>query len=175
LGDGVSAFEQDRPELVHQRASRADEALADPVQRLHVEPLRRLQLDEAHGRPRRGFRDRLGIPVVVLSRLHVRADVFRRHEPDLVAPVRQDPSQQVGAAACLHGDGAGLEARGEIDRRPPPHPTTQHDGALLIQSHDAADVLSEVDPKHGDGHGFLPFSRAHVIVSAAAVEGRAIP
>jgi len=79
LRDDVAALEEKAPVLVHQRSAVTDELVADAVQRLHVELLLALQLNEPHGRPCRRLRDRLSIAVVVFLRLDVRTDVLRRH------------------------------------------------------------------------------------------------
>ena len=59
------------PHLVDQRRPLSQQSLACPMQYLHVELSLYLEGHEAHRRPRRSFRDRLGISVVVLLRLDV--------------------------------------------------------------------------------------------------------
>jgi hypothetical protein len=66
-------------QLIDQRRSFAHHPVAGAVQRLHVELLLALQLDEAHRRPGRRLGDRLRVPVVVLLRLDVGA-----HAPSLI-------------------------------------------------------------------------------------------
>jgi hypothetical protein len=55
--------------------------------------------DKAHGRPPGRFRNRLGVPVIVLLCLDVGTHVLRRHQPDLVPLRRQLPPQMMSAAA----------------------------------------------------------------------------
>jgi hypothetical protein len=102
LRNGDTALHQHRPQLVDQGGSFADKPITDTMQRLHVELVGALQLDEAHGRPGGGFGDRFGVPVVVLLRLDVWADIFRRHQPDLMPVATQDTPQMVRAAAGFH-------------------------------------------------------------------------
>ena len=81
----LNAVVQDRPKLVDQRRALANQPISSPVQALHVELLVALQIDKAHRWAGRGFRYRLGIPIVVLLRLHVGTNIFRRHQPHFVA------------------------------------------------------------------------------------------
>ncbi|CUX58962.1 hypothetical protein AGR8A_pTi20168 [Agrobacterium fabrum str. J-07] len=60
-----TALKEDRPDLIDQRGSLCDQARSNPVQRLDIELLLTLEVDESHCRTRRGFRDALRIPVVV--------------------------------------------------------------------------------------------------------------
>ena len=63
----------------------ADQPLAHPMQRLQVELLGGLGRHELHRRALHRFGNRLGIVEVVLLSLAIRADVFRRHQPGIVA------------------------------------------------------------------------------------------
>jgi hypothetical protein len=165
LRDDIPALEQDRPELVQKRPPGAHQTLSDPVECLHVhlvlglqldEPHR--QLDEPHRRPRCSLGDRLGIPVVVLLRLHVGPHVFRRHQPDLMPLIGQDASHQMRAAARFHGDDRTRQPRPELDHALPPHPTSKDNGSRLVQPDDAAHRLAQIDPDDRDGHGSPSFS-----------------
>ena len=94
-----AALEQDRPH---------------PVQRLLVELRLRFQRDEPHGRSRRRFGDRLRVAVVVLLRLHVGLDIFRRHQPHFVALAREHPPEVMHPAAGLHRHHAGWQPIEEL-------------------------------------------------------------
>jgi hypothetical protein len=54
------------------------------MERLHVELVLALQLDKTHRRPRRGFRDPLGVAIVVLLCLDIGPHIFGGHQSDVV-------------------------------------------------------------------------------------------
>ena len=102
LGDDDAAFQQQGSQLIDQRRSIGDEARPGAMKDLHVELFLALEIDETHRRPRRGFGDRLGVPLVVFLRLDVGLNVFGRHEPDVVTLFTEDPPEVMSAAAGLH-------------------------------------------------------------------------
>ena len=63
----------------------ADEARAHAMQSQQIHLLWRLDRHEVHGRPLHGFRNRLGIAVVVLVTLEERLHVLRRDQTHIVA------------------------------------------------------------------------------------------
>lgn len=73
----VAALQKQTPNLVHQRGAVTDELVTNAMQRLHVELVLGLQLGKSHSRPGCGFRDRLGIAVVILLNFDVGADILR--------------------------------------------------------------------------------------------------
>src|SRR5271154_6907309 len=79
------------------------------MKRLHVELVLALQFDKAHRWSRRRLRDPLGVAIVVLLRLDVGSNIFRRHQPDVVAVAGEDMANVMGAAARLHPDNAGRQ------------------------------------------------------------------
>ena len=118
------------------------------MQGLHVELRLGLEWHEAHGRPRRRLGDRLRIPIVVLLRLHIRPHILGRHQPNLV-PVRlRRSSDEMGTTARLHRHDTsrqlGQKRRQTVTRAPSPH----HHVAGVVQSHNAAAVLPQVDPEN---------------------------
>ena len=110
-----------------------------------------LQRHEPHGRAGRRFGDRLGVAVVVLLRLHIRPNVFGRHQANLVTLHPADrptwcarstpPSPPCTAAASQ-------KPRKSVSR----HPPAQHYTTGRIQARDTATVLAQVDPEHRDVH-----------------------
>src|ERR1700733_3198903 len=74
------------------------------MKRLHIELVRALQFDKAHRWSRRRLRDPLGVAIVVLLRLDVGSNIFRRYQPDIVAVAGKDTTEVMGAAARLHPD-----------------------------------------------------------------------
>jgi len=73
---GAAALQQNGAHLVDQCRAFTHQPVAGAVQRLHVELLFTLDLDEAHRRPGGRLDDRLRVPVVVLLRLDVWAHIF---------------------------------------------------------------------------------------------------
>jgi hypothetical protein len=71
------------------------------MQRLEIELVDRLQGDKTHGGALVRFRNRLGVEVVVLLRLHKWADVLRRHQPHVVAMRHARAADVVSPAAGL--------------------------------------------------------------------------
>src|ERR1700691_2045262 len=67
------------------------------MKRLHVELVLALQFDKAHRWSRRRLRDPLGVAIVVLLRLDVGSNIFRRHQPDVVAVAGEDTANVMGA------------------------------------------------------------------------------
>jgi len=98
----------------------ADQSVPGTVERLHVELLLALQLDKPHGRSRGRLGDRLGVAVVVLLCLDVRANILGRHQPNLVPLAAQDAAEVVSAAAGLHRHNARRQAGRELDHALPP-------------------------------------------------------
>ena len=80
-----SALQQDGAQLIDQSRPLTDQTVPRPMKRLHVELVLALQFDKAHRRARRRLRDPLGVAIVVLLRLDVGSDIFRRHQPHVVA------------------------------------------------------------------------------------------
>jgi len=72
------------------------------MQALHVELLVALEIDEAHRRAGCRFRESLGVPIVILLRLHVRPTILWRHQPHIVTLLAKQAAKMMGAAACFH-------------------------------------------------------------------------
>ena len=80
LWDHDTALEKNRAKPIDQRSPLADQAGTRAVQRLCIELLLALELNEVHGRPCGRLGDRLGIAIVVLLRLDIWADILRGHQ-----------------------------------------------------------------------------------------------
>ncbi len=111
LADRNAALQEEGTDLVDDTGTLAHQALAHAMQRLQVELLGRLGRNELHGRALDGFGDRLGVAEVVLLPLGVRSNVFRRHEPGIVAKQMEPAAQVMGPDAGLHADQAGRHVR----------------------------------------------------------------
>jgi hypothetical protein len=80
-----SFLHQNGAQLIDQSRPLTDQKVPRPTQGLHVELILALQFDKSHRWSRRRLRDPLGVAIVVLLRLDVGSDIFRRHQPDVVA------------------------------------------------------------------------------------------
>src|ERR1700733_8570920 len=114
----------------------------------------------------------LGVAIVVLLRLDVGPDVFRRHQPDVMAADREQATQMMGPAAGLHPDNARRKLLRQSNQRLSPYLATHNDRAGRMQPNHAADVLAEVHAKHRDIHPFLLLIRRRAL--RRRKEGRAI-
>jgi hypothetical protein len=74
------------------------------VERLRVDLIDALDLDEAHRGPCHGFGDGLGIQRVVLVGFDIRLHELRRDDPDRVAERLQFARQPLRAGTGLHPD-----------------------------------------------------------------------
>src|SRR6516225_723858 len=103
-------------------------------------------------RPRRGFRDPLGVAIIVLLRLDIGPHIFGGHQSDVVTMSGEQPAKVMSAAAGLHSD----DARRKLLRQPnqglSSYFTPHHDRAGCVQPDDAADVLAEIDAKDRNIH-----------------------
>jgi hypothetical protein len=89
----------------------------------------------------------------------------------------------VSATTRLHCDDAGRQTAGKLDDTHPMHTPTNDDAPAIIQSHDAAAILAQVNPKN-----LLPRSIPRIAICMELLlsfgcpasvtlleEGRAIP
>ena len=129
------------------------------------------------------FGDRLGVAEVVLLSLGIGLDVFRQHQPGLVAERHTVPGKMMPADAGFHADQAGRQVRQPVGKLPARPFLPQHDRAALVQTDGVERILADVDADHGDlgqciaGHGRAP-SKAPLIQRASLVgqeHGRTIP
>ena len=146
------ALKQNGAQLIDQSRPLADQPISRSMKRLHIELVLALQFDKPHRRPRRRFRDPLGVAIVVLLRLDIRADIFGRHQPHIVAVSGEHAAKMMGAAAGLHPDNARRKLLRQSNQRLPSHLTPHNHRAGRIQTDDAADVLAKVDAKDRNIH-----------------------
>ena len=90
---------------VDQHGPLPDQQVAHLVQHEHGLLADRLDREEAHGRPRHGFRDGLCIGGIGLPALDVRPHVGGRHQSDRMAELGQLARRATG----FHADQAGRE------------------------------------------------------------------
>ena len=120
------------------------------MKRLHIELVLALQFDEPHRRPRRRFRDPLGVAIVVLLRLDIGPDIFGRHQPQVVVVSGKHAAEMVSSAASLHRHDARRKLRRQHEQGLALRPTPEHYCARGVQTDHAADVLPKIDAKNGN-------------------------
>jgi hypothetical protein len=120
------------------------------MKRLHVELVLALQFDKAHRWSRRRLRDPLGVAIVVLLRLDLGSNIFRRHQPDVVAVAGEDTAKVMGAAARLHPDNTGRQLLRQPDQRLASHPAPHDNRAGRVEPDHAADVLAKINTENKD-------------------------
>jgi hypothetical protein len=94
--------------------------------------------------------DRFGIAIVVLFTLAIRAHVFRRYQPCVMAERPHLATEMMPANAGLHPDQARRQI-GEPGFRLATRPLLpQHQGSAPILANDVERVLPDIDADHGD-------------------------
>src|SRR3954447_10246957 len=99
---GYAAFEQECTELVDQTCSPLYQPITYAMQRLNIQLILRFDRNEPHRWPLNSFRNRFGIGVIVLLRLHKGPDVLSWNQPHPVPAFLQLTAEIVCAAAGLH-------------------------------------------------------------------------
>ena len=138
---------------VDQHGPLTHQQLASPVQHQYSLALGALDRHEPHGRPGHRLADRFGITRVGLATLHVRLDVGRRHQPNLVAEPDQLARPVVARSASLHSDQARREGLEKLQHL---GATQLLSGGDLASSIDAVDLehrLGEINTDRGSLHG----------------------
>ncbi len=169
--------------MINDAGALTDQSLADPVQRLQVELLDGLRRHELHRRSLHSLGDRLGVTKVVLLAFRIGPNIFRRHQPGVMAKAIQLAAEMMRADAGLHADQAGrhvckpsfnLTARPFLPR---------DDRAALVEADDMERVLADIDADDGDliegrvGHGRAPSIAApfQLCSPVGREHGRTIP
>ncbi len=106
---GNTALQKKSADLVHQRDSTLYPALPYPMKCLQIELLMGLDWDITHGRPQHCLGNRLSVDEVILVGLYIRTDIFRRHQPDIVALIDKSASKEMRSATCLHPDDSSFQ------------------------------------------------------------------
>jgi hypothetical protein len=143
---------------------------------LHVELRLGLERNEAHRWAGRRLGDRLRVTVVVLLRLHIRPDILRWHQPDLVPERRRGTTNIVRAAARLHRHHATWQLAQQRRDAVPRHTPPEYDLPARRHPHNAAAGLAQVDTENRNfrHRGLLLLEKGNPIPGRLS-EGRAIP
>ena len=123
-----------RPQGIDHLGPLPHQKIARSMQHQPALLLGRFDLHETHGRPPHRLADRLGVGGIVLVALDVGLHVLRRHQPHLVAKLREFTRPIMGRGAGLHADKARRQRLEEL----------QHLAAPQLLPND--DLLGRVDP-----------------------------
>ena len=92
------------PHGIDHLGSLSHQQIADPMLHQSALLLRGLNPHKAHGRPTHGLADRLGVGSIVLVALDVGLHVLRRHQPHLMAELREFTRPIMCRRAGFHAD-----------------------------------------------------------------------
>src|ERR1019366_3832365 len=108
-----------------------------------------------------------------LAALHVRLDVGRRHQPNLVAQPDQLARPVVARSASLHSDKTGRKLRKERQHLRPPQRSANGHLAGGVGRVNLKDVLGQVEADSGNLHGgWLPSLVVSLTASTLALRRR---
>jgi hypothetical protein len=164
------ALRQHHTELRQMRAQGVDQAralahqqVARPVDQQQRLLLLALDRHEPHRGACHSLTDRRGIRHVVLLPPHVRLDIGRRHEPDLMAQAGEQPRPMMRPGTRFHAHQARRRAREGFDHFRTAQPTPDHDPPGDIDAVQLKDILRQIQANCGNLHrGRLPQSAAPV-------------
>jgi hypothetical protein len=148
LPHGNPTLQEKGADLIDDAGPLPDQTLPHPVQRLEIQLIGGLRGHELHCRALDGLGDCLRVAEVVLLPLRVRAHVFRRHQPGIMAKQPEAAAEMVRADAGLHADQAGRhigEARLHLATEPL---LPERDCPTSIQADDVEGVLDDIDADH---------------------------
>jgi hypothetical protein len=138
---------------VHQLRALLDQQVARPVQRQRRLLLGRLHRHKAHARARHRLADGSGVVRIGLTALHIRLHVSGRHQPNLMAELRQFPGPVMGRAARLYADQASRQLGEERHDLRPAQRLANDDVPSCINGVNLEDALGQIDADGGDLHG----------------------
>src|SRR5690606_9648542 len=151
------AFQQNCAKLIDEVCSLCHKARTHPMQCLDVQLLLALQIDETHRRSRCSFGNTLSIPIIIFLGFDIRANIFRRHQPDLVTASRKQAAQMMSSAACFHSTYAAGEFSDVFTQCLAPRRSTSDLCAGSVDTSDATRVLAQSSSKDHYAHGAVPF------------------
>src|SRR5205823_3238387 len=156
LTHGDAALDEEAADLIDHTRPLADEARAHAMQSQQILLLWRLDRHKVHGGSLHGFRDRLGIAIVVLVPLEERLHVLRRDQTHIVADRCKLPADVMGARTGLHADQAARNIGETAFELTTGYLLLQDDYTALVKADEVERVLAEVGPDRGDDSSCLP-------------------
>src|SRR5262245_10520429 len=121
------------------------------MQSQQVHLLRRLDRYEVHGWPLHGFRNRLGIAVVVLVTLEERLHVLRWEQTNIVSKRGELASDVMRARTRFHADQAARNVGKPALKLSARAFELQNDRPALIEANKMETILTEIDADRADG------------------------
>jgi hypothetical protein len=85
--------------------------------------------------------------------------VLGRHQPDLVTVVAKQTAKMMRTTTDFHRHHAARHPRGKLDHAVSAQPPTYDNTSGWVQSHDAAAILAQINPKNRNLHGTTPLLR----------------
>ena len=122
------------------------------LKRFRTRLLDRFDLHKTHGRPPYRLADRLGVSSVVLVTLDVGLYVFRRHQTNLVAKLREFTRPIMGGGARLHADKARRQRLEELKHLAAPKLLPNDDFLGRVDPVNLKHVLGDIQTDRGDLH-----------------------
>src|SRR6516165_6663388 len=114
-------LQQEGADLIDDAGALAHQSLTHPMQGLQIELVGGLGGDELHRRTLHRLRDRFRIAVVILFAFGIRAHVFRRHQPSIVAKRLKLATEMMRADASLHANRQGCKLASRASTWPRDH------------------------------------------------------
>ena len=118
--------------------------------------LRRFDLHNAHGRPSHRLTDRLGVSGIVLVALDVGLHILRRHQPHLVAELRQLPRPIMSRCAGFHANQARRQCLEELQHLAAPQLLANDDLLGHVDPVNLEHVLGDIQTNRCNLHGLAP-------------------
>src|SRR5215510_3477382 len=150
-GRADAALDQGAADLIDHPRALADEARAHAMQSQQVHLLRRLDRHEVHGWPLHGFRNRLGIAVVVLVTFEERLHVLRRHQTNMVSKRGELASDVMRSRTRFHADQAARNVGEPALKLSARAFELPNDRPALIETDKMEAILTEIDADRADG------------------------
>ena len=112
LAKVMPAFQQEGTPLVNHGCAACDRPVPNPMDRLQIKLVVRLDRNESHVLSTNRFRDGFVTNEVVLVRLHERLHELRRNQLNVVTLLSQNTAQKVRSRAGFQTDQGGRHVRG---------------------------------------------------------------
>ena len=141
-----------RPQGIDHLGPLPHQKIARPMQHQPALLLGRFDLHETHGRPPHRLADRLGVGGIVLVALDVGLHVLRRHQPHLVAKLRQFTRPIMRRGAGFHADQARRQRLEELQHLAAPQLLANDDLLGRVDAVDLEHVLGDIQTDRGNLH-----------------------
>jgi len=141
-----------RPQGIDHLGPLAHQQIARPMQHQPALLLGRFDLHKTHGWASHRLADRLGIGSVILVALDVGFHIFRRHQPHLVAKLREFARPIMGRRAGLQADKTWRQRFEECQHLAAPKLLPDDDLLGRVDPVNLKHVLGDIQADRGDLH-----------------------